>query len=75
MTASVDRGAARQMGSTTPADERRFCRCGSPFAGRRVRSCLGCGRPEPRRLLRVQEVDGRQGWAPVPAALARGGRA
>jgi hypothetical protein len=55
-------------------DESRFCECGGPFVGRGIRSCLWCDSLEPRRSLRVREIDGSFGWLQVPAALARGGR-
>jgi hypothetical protein len=56
------------------ADEHDFCSCGWPFAGRPRRYCIGCGEPEPRRQLRVREIDGTVAWLPVPDALKRGGR-
>jgi hypothetical protein len=55
-------------------DEDDFCSDGWPFAGRPIRRCIGCGRPEPRRQLRVRDVDGTTGWLPVIEAIRRGGR-
>lgn len=68
MTAAVKSQVPRPR-----ADERDFCACGEPLAGRGVRRCL-IGHPEVRRLLLVRDIDGREDWLPVPHALARGGR-
>jgi hypothetical protein len=71
--APVSRGPSRRWGKhTTTVDESRFCGCGLPFL-RIQRSCVD-GHPEPRRQLRVLEVDGYMRWLPVVEAVRRGGR-
>ena len=55
-------------------DETRWCPCGQPYVGRGgLRECLG-GHPEPRRMLRVRDVDGAVAWRVIPDALTRGGQ-
>jgi hypothetical protein len=69
----VPRAPSRRWGKqTTTVDESRFCGCGLPFL-RIQRSCVE-GHPEPRRRLRVLEVDGHVRWLPVVEAVRRGGR-
>jgi hypothetical protein len=71
--APVSRGPSRRWSKdTTTVDESRFCGCGLPFL-RIQRSCVD-GHPEPRRQLRVREVDGRVRWLPFVEAVRRGGR-